>query len=94
MMRVDTLKVFLGGLNKDCFPPKIKEHLEWHGMCADEVFVPQNMSGGLSVAFCTFWTEEEAQQCIATFQGLADPDLTPTTLQAGGTIMEAFKVFR
>ncbi len=45
-------------------------------------------------AFCTFWTIEDAQRCIAIFNGLADPELTNRTLQAGGIIMEAFKVFR
>ncbi len=91
---LDAFKVFLGGLRKDCFKPTIKTHLEWYGLYPEDVFVPHNTGIGLSIAFCTFWTIEDAQRCIEIYNGLADRELTDRTLQAGGIIMEAFKVFR
>ena len=85
-MRLDPLKVFLGQLNADCFPPKTKGHLELFGLHAEEVFVPQiKTPGDLGIAFCTFLTEQEAQHCIAAFNGCREPELTPSVVQAGRT---------
>lgn len=94
MVRLDTLKVFLGQLNADCFKPKIMSYLEWFGLHAEEVYVPEiKTPGALGIAFCTFLTEEEAQHCIACFHGLSDLEFTPSTVQAGRTIMGAFICF-
>ncbi len=91
---LDPFKVFIGGLRKECFKPTFKTHLEWYGLQTEDVFMPQNHGTGPSIAFCTFWTVDDAQRCISIFNGMADAELTHRTLEAGGIITEAFKVFR
>ena len=94
MVRTDTLKVFLGRLNPDCFKPKILEYLAGFGLHAQEVYVPEaKVRGAPAIAFCTFLTEQEAQHCIACFHGVNYADLTASYVQAGRTIMGAFICF-
>ena len=52
-MSEDPLKVFVGGLSKQCAPPKLKEHMQHFGLDADEVFMPRNRTLGLSIGFAT-----------------------------------------
>ena len=79
----DPQKVFLGQLRSDVIKPVVLQKLGEFGLEAVDVYVPESKHAGtFKIAFCEFWTPEEAQHCIWSFNGLMDPLLTSSTVLA------------
>ena len=91
MERPDPLKIFLGSLRADISKPKLAALLERHWLTCSDIILPQCPAHKLAVAFVIFDSASDAQDAIASLNGLADPEVTPNAIKAQrGAIMGVF----